>query len=245
MSELRTFEEIGPGDGDQVGGKGLSLGLLARAGLPVPPGFCVTAAAYRRCNGTGPTPELRETVAESYRRLGAGPVAVRSSATAEDGAVTSFAGQQETVLGVQGDGPVCDAVARCWASLHSDRARAYRQRQGVGDTAMAVVVQQLVPAEVAGVLFTRDPLRPGDDRMVIEASWGLGETVVSGRVTPDRFVISISGDVRERHLGQKTVERTAEGEQPVAADRQAIFCLTDQQLAELAELGRRVESLYG
>src|SRR5947199_9319387 len=100
MTDVRTFDEIGPADGDAVGGKGLSLSLLARAGLPVPPGFCVTSTAQQ--GGSIPTP-LRQSLVEAYRKLGAGLVAVRSSATAEDGAATSFAGQQETFLGVDGD----------------------------------------------------------------------------------------------------------------------------------------------
>ena len=191
MTELRTFDEITAADIDAVGGKGLSLGLMASAGLPVPPGFCVTSAAFRRWRGQTLTDshELGRSIADAYRSLGGGPVAVRSSATAEDGAVASFAGQQETFLGVQGDDQVCDAVGRCWASLDTERAVAYRKHQGVSDDglAMAVVVQRLVPAEVAGVLFTRDPLDPEGRRMLVEASWGLGESVVSGRVTPDRF----------------------------------------------------------
>src|SRR3954451_12053010 len=107
MTDLRTFGQITPDDADRVGGKGLSLGLMARAGLPVPPGFCVTSAAFRRCREQGEVPgsegDLGGRIVAAYRALGAGQVAVRSSATAEDGAVTSFAGQQDTILGVQGD----------------------------------------------------------------------------------------------------------------------------------------------
>ena len=250
MTELRTFDEIAPTDADAVGGKGLSLGLMAAAGLPVPPGFCVTSAAFRRWRGQSLTNghDLSRRIADAYRVLGGGPVAVRSSATAEDGAVTSFAGQQETFLGVQGDDDVCIAVGRCWASLDTERAVAYRRRQGVSDDglAMAVVVQRLVPAEVAGVLFTRDPLDPEGRRMLVEASWGLGESVVSGRVTPDRFHIDHdTGEVLEKHVNAKTTETTAEGTRPVAAARQNLPCLDDAQLAELAELGRQVEQFYG
>ena len=245
MTEIRTFDEITPDDLEAVGGKGLSLGLLHRAGLPVPPGFCITATAYRSRNADALTPSLQQNVIAAYRTLGAGLVAVRSSATAEDGAVTSFAGQQETFLGVHGEEPLCDAVARCWASLQSERAKAYRDRQGLGETAMAVVVQQLVPAEVAGVLFTRDPLAQDAERMIVEASWGLGESVVSGRVTPDRFVVDrATGQAMERHLGDKRFARTADGEAEVAAERQQQFCLTDTQLIALAELGRKVEAFY-
>src|SRR4051794_1995649 len=155
MSDLRSFEEIGPGDGNVVGGKGLSLGLMARAGLPVPPGYCITSAAYRRLRGQAPQadPALSESIRDTYRQIG-GAVAVRSSATAEDGQAASFAGQQETILGALGEEAVVEAVGRCWSSLGSERARAYRQKQGVDEAAlaMAVVVQQMVPAEVAGVL---------------------------------------------------------------------------------------------
>src|SRR5947199_10553849 len=170
MSDIRTFAEIAEGDADAVGGKRLSLGLLARAGLPVPPGFCVTTAAHRGHADHALSESLQQKIIQSYRGLGGGAVAVRSSATAEDGAAASFAGQQETFLGVSGEREVCDAVGRCWASLHSERAKAYRQKQGVGEMAMAVVVQTLVPAEVAGVLFTRDPLAPDAGRMMVEAS---------------------------------------------------------------------------
>jgi pyruvate,water dikinase len=250
MTDLRTFEQIGPGDADAVGGKGLSLGRLAGAGLPVPAGFCVTTAAYRRLRGRPPEmgSDFVRQLHEAYQRLGGGPVAVRSSATAEDGAVTSFAGQQETFLGVTGADAVCVAVARCWASLDSERAAAYRRRQGVSadGLAMAVVVQRLVHAEVAGVLFTRDPLDAEGRRMLVEAAWGLGEGVVSGRVSPDRYHLDRqSGCVLERHVGMKAVEVTADGEREVPAERQHLPCLDDARLAELAELGRRVEALYG
>jgi rifampicin phosphotransferase len=247
MSDLRTFSDITKADLDLVGGKGLSLGLLAGAGLPVPPGFCVTTNACRRARNEV-DPQLFEALAGAYRTLGAGLVAVRSSATAEDGAVTSFAGQQETILGVEGESALKEAVERCWSSLHTDRAKAYRQKQGVDEAslAMAVVVQRLVHAEVAGVLFTRDPNDPAGERMLIEASWGLGEAVVSGRVTPDSFHVErLDGTVRERRLGRKTVRITTHGEQEVAADQQKQFCLGNAQLAELADLGRKVESYYG
>lgn len=250
MSELRTFDQITSGDAETVGGKGLSLGLLASAGLPVPPGFCITTTAHRRLRGRAPTEdgELSDRIATAYRELGAGLVAVRSSATAEDGAAASFAGQQETILGVQGESAVLDAVGRCWASLDSERAVAYRRKQGVaGETlAMAVVVQRLVPSEVSGVLFTRDPLDAEGRRMLVEASWGLGEAVVSGRVTPDRFHLDrATGAVLDRHVSSKRTMVTAAGACGVPAEMQDRPCLSDAQLAELAELGRRVEAYYG
>lgn len=250
MSEVRTFADIGPDHGASAGGKGLSLARLAAAGLPVPPGFCILSSAQARLAGRPPAadPDLAAAVVRAYQALGAGSVAVRSSATAEDGAVASFAGQQETFLGVEGEAALLDAVGRCWASLTSERALAYRRRQGVAEDApaMAVVVQRLVAAEVAGVLFTRDPHDPAGRRMLVEASWGLGESVVSGRVTPDRFTLDrATGAVLERHIACKQVQVTAAGTEPVPAERQDVPCLSDAQLAQLAELGRRVEALYG
>src|SRR4051794_36430157 len=139
MTDLRSFDQIGPNDVDAVGGKGLSLGLMAGAGLPVPPGFCVTTAAFRRTRGRplADHPDLVGPLLDAYRQLGGGAVAVRSSATAEDGGEASFAGQQETILGVSGDEAVRDAVARCWASLDTERAVAYRKKQGVNDESLA------------------------------------------------------------------------------------------------------------
>jgi pyruvate,water dikinase len=249
MSDLRTFEEIRADDAEMVGGKGLSLGRMSAAGLPVPPGFCITTAAYRRLHGQSLTSDqsLVEQIRTAYRRLGGGPVAVRSSATAEDGAVASFAGQQETILGVQDEDAVCAAVDRCWASLHGDRAVAYRRHQGVGEDelAMAVVVQRLVNAEVAGVLFTRDPLDAEGRRMLVEASWGLGEGVVSGKVTPDRFHLDrATGRVVEQQIATKTVQVKPEGTREVPAEKQAQPSLDEARLVELAELGRRVEAFY-
>jgi len=248
-TDLRTFDEIGPEDTDVVGGKGLSLGLLARAGLPVPPGFCVTSAVHRRHRGqgVGNQPEVAAQIRSAYQQLGEGAVAVRSSATAEDGALTSFAGQQETILGVSGAEAVCAAIDRCWASLDNERARAYRRQHGIDEDglAMAVVVQRLVPAEVAGVLFTRNPLDPEGRTMLVEASWGLGESVVSGKVMPDRFRLDhASGKVLDRQIAVKTQQVTAAGTETVPAEKQSVPCLDDACLAQLADLGRQVEAFY-
>jgi pyruvate,water dikinase len=250
MPDLLFFGAIADADAGRVGGKGLSLGTMAAAGLPVPPGFVVTTDAYRRLTtaGIASDPAFAEALATAYRELGGGPVAVRSSATAEDAADTSFAGQQETILGVEGEAAVCAAVERCWKSLFTERAVAYRAKQGMdaAGLAMAVVVQKLVPAEVAGVLFTRDPTDPAGRRMLVEASWGLGEAVVSGRVTPDRFQIDReTGTLVGRQLGTKSVRVTAAGEEHVPPELQQQFCLGDSALSQLAELGRRVEAFYG
>jgi phosphohistidine swiveling domain-containing protein len=250
MPDLLFLDAITTADAGRVGGKAASLARLAAAGLPVPPGFVLTTDAYRRLHAAGirSDPASARAVLDTYRRLGGGPVAVRSSATAEDGSEASFAGQQETLLGVAGDDLLLDAVERCWRSLHSSRAVAYRRQRDIPDDglAMAVVVQRLVPADVAGVLFTRDPTDPTGRLMAVEAAWGLGEAVVAGQVTPDRFRIDRdTGAVIERRPGRKAVRVTAAGEEPVPPEQQTALCLSDSQLSQLAELGRRVEALYG
>ncbi len=249
MSDTLPFAAIAAADLGRVGGKGLSLGRMAAAGLPVPAGFVVTTSAYRRVHAAGIRADapLSHALLEAYRTLGGGPVAVRSSATAEDAADASFAGQQETILGVEGEQPLIDAVERCWKSLHTERATAYRAHQGVEEAglAMAVVVQRLVDADVAGVLFTRDPLDAAGQTMLAEASWGLGEAVVSGRVTPDRFRLDRgTGAVLDRTLGPKAVRVTPAGEEHVPAELQRQFCLSDEALSQLADLGRKVEAFY-
>ena len=192
--------------------------------------------------------DLRRQLLEAYERLGRGVVAVRSSATVEDGATASFAGLQETILGVEGDDQLVAAVARCWHSIDSERARSYRARGNVDESqvAMAVVVQRLIDSEVSGVLFTRDPLDASGRQMLVEAAWGLGEAVVSGLVTPDRFHVDReSGRVIDRQINRKPVAIHAAGRVEVAAERQTAACLSDEQLASLADLGRQVEKVYG
>ncbi|WP_406673280.1 PEP/pyruvate-binding domain-containing protein [Nonomuraea sp. N2-4H] len=257
-----------------AGGKGASLARLSRAGLPVPGGFCITTDAYRafvagfrdeilRAAAGDPgsipalfaareVPErLAEPILRAYAELGDGvPVAVRSSATAEDLPGMSFAGQQDSFLNVKGPGALLDAVRRCWASLWNPRAIAYRDRQGVphDDVALAVVVQELVDADAAGVLFTADPVSGDRDATVINASWGLGEAVVGGQVTPDVITVR-GGRVAESRTGDKKVMtvRTATGteERPVPEERRAAPVLDDAEAETLAGLGARIQALYG
>lgn len=249
MPDILFFDAITDLDAGRVGGKGLGLGKTACAGLPVPPGFVITTDAYRRLHNRGVSSDSQfvQALFEAYRKLGSGAVAVRSSATAEDAADTSFAGQQETILGVEGEEALIAAIERCWRSLFTDRAVAYRTKQGVdaAGLAMAVVIQRLVPAESAGVLFTCDPLDPDGKRMLAEASWGLGEAVVSGRVQPDRFRLDReTGKVLEKHLGLKSIRITKSGEEHVSPAEQQQFCLNDAALVELVAMGRKVEDFY-
>lgn len=191
-------------------------------------------------------------VVSAYREMGDDvPVAVRSSATAEDLPSASFAGQQDTYLNIVGAEAVLDAVRRCWASLWTDRAVTYRATNGVDHRAvrLAVIVQRMVDAQVAGVLFTADPVTGSRGHTVIDASPGLGEAVVSGAVNPDHFVVDAAGGIVERRLGDKRVltsSRPGGGTEQISrpADVER-SCLSDTQIRELADLGQRVQSHYG
>ncbi len=199
-------------------------------------------------------PEVIEAVMRAYQALSPGeliPVSVRSSATAEDLPEASFAGQQETFLNVIGIEAVLTAVQRCFASLWTDRATQYRASLGIAprDVRLAVVVQQMVDAQVAGVLFTANPLTGKRRQAVIDANPGLGEAVVSGATNPDHFVVQImTGEIVERHLGDKQVMIRAAaggGTQKIEASASPVHaCLSDDQIRALAALGARVEALY-
>ena len=285
------MELAAAGDAAKAGGKGASLGSLARAGAAVPPGFVVTAAAFAAAieaidpDGAlrasveslpaGEIPAIAEVAAAVRSRIAAAPlpdavasaiapgyeslgpdadVAVRSSATMEDSSAASFAGLQDTYLGVAGLPSVLDHVRRCWASLYNDESVAYRRRLRMPerDLAMAVVVQRMVRPRAAGVMFTRSPVSGDRSVVAIEGTWGLGSALVAGDVTPDSFVISkITGEITSRRVSAKdrlhsfipngrglTVTGTP-------ADLRDRPCLTDEEIRALASAARRVEAHYG
>jgi rifampicin phosphotransferase len=198
--------------------------------------------------------EVAAEIRAAYDRLADanGAVAVRSSATAEDLPGASFAGQQETYLNVRDAGALLGAVRGCWASLWTARAMAYRRRQGIdpASVSLAVVVQRMVEAEAAGMLFTADPVEGRRDRVVIDAAWGLGEAVVGGRVTPDTLVVDRAGGrVTSRETADKEVMTVytegGTGERPVPEARRREAVLDDEAAAQLARIGVRIEELYG
>jgi len=210
-----------------------------------------TELAHLKC------PELRGTLSAICSLPFA--VAVRSSATAEDLPEASFAGQQETFLNVNGADAVLEATVKCWASLWTARAIAYRARQGIPpeSVALAVVVQLLVPAEAAGILFTADPVTGRRDQVVISAAWGLGEAVVGGQVTPDSLTVDkATGRVVERQTADKQVmtvrtearpeqgRRAGTHEQPVPEHLRRAPALSDAAAAELMRLAVQIETLY-
>jgi pyruvate,water dikinase len=229
------------------GGKAANLAVALQAGLPVPPGFALSTEAVDAV--VAGDPDAVSLLHDAFARLG-GPVAVRSSAVGEDSLSASFAGQYTTRLNVSRQSDLVDAVREVWESGRSEAALHYRQRLGLtGNAAMGVVVQQLIVPDAAGVLFTRNPVTDVDER-VIEACWGLGEAVVMGLVTPDRYRVSREGEVMERTPGRKDrmVLPSASGdteEVPVEPDRVYTLCLDDGQLLKLHELGARCEAIRG
>ncbi|WP_370004511.1 phosphoenolpyruvate synthase [Methanothermobacter sp. KEPCO 2] len=287
------FEELGKDDVGIAGGKGANLGELTQAGIPVPPGFVVTAATYDKfMTDTGLQPivmdmlenldvndtkelqrvskeikdiitsteipeDIQTLIIESYnalcQRIGKDDVyvAIRSSATAEDLPEASFAGQQDTFLNIRGAEDVMEYVRKCWASLFEARAIFYREENNFDHSRVyiAVVVQEMVDAEKAGVMFTVHP-STGEDKILIEGSWGLGEAVVSGSVTPDTYWVDKStGKLLEFTVGEKNVMftredgRTVKKEVPPELRNKRV--LSDEEIAALSEMGRRIQEHYG
>lgn len=234
-------------DAERFGGKAAQLATLLRAGLPVPAGVALSVELVESVTAGDPAATAEVERGHSLLRP---PLAVRSSAVGEDSDDASFAGQHLTCLNVRRVGEAVAAVQEVWRSAHSPSALAYRARIGVDDLPrVAVVLQELVDADRAGVLFTRNPL-DGADEVVVEAAWGLGEGVVEGIVTPDRFRVRRDGTALERVVGVKdlAVVRAPEGgtrQAAIEGDRARTLCLTDSELAELAQLGRRCEQVFG
>jgi pyruvate, water dikinase len=288
-SFVATFEDLRKDDTATAGGKGANLGELTAAGLPVPPGFVITAQAYLAAlDGAGVRARMRELAArldagdgsalsrgsselqstvqaaawprrareaviEAYRALGKDVrVAVRSSATMEDTAGSSFAGMNETFTNVRGEQALIEAVTRCWMSLWGKRVIAYRKSHGMEEEpAIAVVVQQMVDSERSGVLFTADPASLDRSRIVVEAAFGLGDVVVGGQVEPDTYLLAKDGPrLLEARIGHKThkLERDPQGttrrvELDLEQGRARV--LADAELIELGRMGLGIEQHYG
>jgi len=292
------FENLRKTDIPSVGGKNANLGEMINAGIPVPPGFAITAYSYKKfIEETGistkiyaiiketvtdpndprqyeiaskkirelidstPMPkDIEEAIRHAYeelcRRLNTNvvSVAVRSSATAEDLPGASFAGQQETYLNVKGEDQLPEKTVKCWSSLFTPRAIFYRTEKGFKheDVLMSVGVQKMVNAKAAGVTFTINPVSGNRDQIVIEGNYGLGESVVSGAVTPDDFIVDKATlNIVDKRIARKTVQfirdpstgKTVHVEVP--SEKQDRPCLSDEEIHKLAELAKRIEQLYG
>ncbi|MGF3521975.1 MAG: phosphoenolpyruvate synthase [Candidatus Bathyarchaeia archaeon] len=292
------FENLRVADIPLVGGKNASLGEMISAGLPVPPGFAVTAYAYERFleetklaekiykvinevitdkndpkqydTASKKIRELIETskmpkdieaaITSAYKELDKRLklkdtfVAVRSSATAEDLPDASFAGQQETYLNVKGVADLLDKVMKCWSSLFTPRAIFYRNEKGFAHEKVfiSVGVQKMVNSRAAGVMFTINPVTGNRGEIVIEGNYGLGETVVSGAVNPDDFVVDKATlTIKERRMAKKTIQYLRDPKTgktvhlDVPEDKQKAPCVTDEEVLKLAEIAKRIEAHYG
>jgi pyruvate, water dikinase len=286
---IRWFEDLRVGDSAIAGGKGANLGELTGAGLPVPPGFVVTAEAYRDAithsearsrlatlmgqvaaddpasltraaeaardlvRSTPVPQELAAAVTAAYRRLGDDvSVAVRSSGTIEDTAGASFAGMNATFTNVTGEKELLARLVDCWASLYGERVIFYRATRALDDEpSIAVIVQQMIASDRSGIIFTIDPSSADPDRMVIEATFGQGEMIVSGQVEPDTYTVDKAGPrLLSARVGRKAaaIYRGPDGhDQRVDLDpaRAGERVLTDAEVLALADLGLRVEAHYG
>ena len=290
---VKKFEDISKNDIGIAGGKGANLGELTQAGIPVPPGFVVTAETYQKfMEATGifqtvmdilsktdindtkelqtaadeikniiksaPMPEDISTyIIEAYNALSQtigvdeADVAIRSSATAEDLPDASFAGQQDTFLHVKGSDDVIEYVRQCWASLFEARAIFYREENDFDHSKVliAVVVQQMVDADKAGVMFTVNP-STGENIALIEGSWGLGESVVSGTVTPDNYVVNkednkiLNVTISDKKTMFANDANGTSKEVPVPEEKRKERVLSDEELVDLTEMGKRVQAHY-
>lgn len=303
MTEMKKnlvlwFEDLRKTDIPSVGGKNANLGEMTSAGIPVPPGFAITAYAYKKfieetniakkiyeiidesvtdkndpaqyevasikirelIESTSMPKEIENAVRNAYEELNRKLnikdtfVAVRSSATAEDLADASFAGQQETFLNVRGVKGVLQNTVKCWSSLFTPRAIFYRNEKGFAHEKVfiSVGVQKMVNSRAAGVMFTLNPVTGDMSQIVIEGNHGLGEAVVSGSVTPDDFVVDKeSMKITERRIAKKTIQyirdlktgHTVHEEVPL--NMQEVPCVTDEEIIRLAELSKRIEKHYG
>ena len=297
---IKWFDEIGKEDVGIVGGKGANLGELTSFGLPVPPGFCVTASGYtkfikyaeldevvkflmeavdvenvdeltnaskeiqKKIKEKEFDPELKEEILSAYREFSKNigvkdpEVAVRSSATAEDLPDASFAGQQDTYLHISGEEELLNHIRDCFASLWTSRAIYYREKQNYDhfDVALSVVIQKMVNSEKSGVMFTANPINNSKDEMMINASYGLGEAVVSGIVTPDEYIIDKkTKKVIEKNIAEKEYmviknedgvgTRVVNVKDILGADAVKAEALSPKELDTLVERGLKVEKLYG
>src|SRR5437867_809722 len=291
------LENVRKGDVHLVGGKCANLGELTAEGIRVPPGFAVTASAFKRfldetkieevihktlkhSNGSK-DPRMYEEASQNIRKLiesvqmpddiavelrksyrslsertGAKEtlVAIRSSATGEDLPDASFAGQQDTYLNVKGEDQLVHYVQKCWSSLYTPRAIFYREEKGFPHekVLISVGVQKMVDSKCSGVVFTVDPVNGDPSKIVIEATWGLGEALVAGHVSPDRYILD-KGTLQIVHkdIVPKTMEHVPNREtgltiqREVSADRRNVACLSDDETVELAKLARDIEDHYG
>lgn len=246
MDWIKQFNELGKDDIALVGGKGASLGEMTQAGLPVPPGFVITTDAFRDFGSGEWSPEFKQELHTAFEQLGSEFVAVRSSATAEDSADTSCAGILETYLNTTKETLEAN-ILKCWQSAYSPRAQSYCVGQKL---LVAVVIQAMVPSEIAGITFTVHPVTQNRNQIIIEACWGLGELIVGGQCTPDSYVIDrLNQTIIEEDISpqEEMIVRGTDGNQTIAVSPELSQQrkLSVHQILELGKICERIESHYG
>ena len=248
---ILEFKHILPTDINLVGGKGASLGKLSQFGMPVPPGFVVTTDVYRKFSKEDLPLEVEEEILKSFDDLETKRVAVRSSAVAEDSSKNSWAGQLESYLNVSRE-ELLQRIRDCWDSIRSDRALSYASGQNLteDELVVAVVVQKMVDSEAAGVMFTINPVTKNSGELMIEASFGLGEYLVQGMITPDNLIVD-KENLRVKNIDLGTQEKMLKF---LEGKNQEVFIpkkmgskqvLTFGQIQELAKMGLQIEKYYG
>ncbi|MEH7373310.1 PEP/pyruvate-binding domain-containing protein, partial [Priestia megaterium] len=263
-----SFQKVDEAN-EKVGAKALNLIKMKRKNLPIPDGFIIQTEALKRyiewneidrqtdniheriLHGEIPI-EIESDLVEAFRNLKCSytSVAVRSSSSAEDLEGASFAGQYETYLNVKSTEDFLSKVKACWASFFTERVEQYTQNMyaDFDEVSMAVVVQGLIESETSGVIFSQNPVTHNTKEMMINASYGLGEAIVSGLVTPDVYLVNKQTFEIEKEKGLKEVKiiPLVEGVEEIETteDEQQKFCLTDEKIIELAEITKEVEALY-
>jgi pyruvate,water dikinase len=248
---LRDLAEVGVGDAPLVGGKAYPLALLMRRGFTVPRGFCVTTEAFRQAGGLAAAggrlpPALREAILSAWRAAGLSAAAVRSSASEEDGRASSWAGVFPTTLPVEDADELIAAVERCFRSVFAPETTLYRRAASDAPLpAMAVLVQELVDADAAGMVFTANPVTGARDEIVINVVAGLGSPLAAGRLTGDSFVVARDGTLKAERVAPKPFRLTRRGEVEVAAGERERPAITRQDAASLARKALEIEDSLG
>lgn len=271
-----TLNKAGHEEKRLIGSKAFNLANLTGQNIRIPTGFVITSDAldrFLKANGLQPDEnlkdieewflratvpdEVQQEVSTAFSQLqemdGHHAVAVRSSSSNEDLEEASFAGQYETILNVTDLPHLLKSIKSCWASLFSAQVREYSLQKNVewnlDSPPMGVLVQRMVQADVSGVVFSMNPVTQDEEEIVINASYGLGEAIVSGLVTPDTFIVGKTDGYVKKELGLKDMKIVAADKETMEAEttklEQTSFCLTDDQIDELAEQTRKIETFFG
>lgn len=248
---IKNFNQISKEDIKNVGGKGGSLGELAQAGFPVPPGFVVTTEVFRKSNLGEIPKDIEQEILQAFDKLGVERVAVRSSAVAEDSEKASWAGQLETYFDIDRD-KLLEKIRDCWNSIKSERALAYAGQNNINekDLSVAVVIQKMVDSEASGVMFTVNPISKNPDELLIEAGFGLGEYLVQGLIIPDNFLVDKSTlEIKNAEIGvqgRMLIFKDGKNQEVKLSEEEGgKQAIPDEQVKDLARLGKEIEKHFG